>query len=194
MKINYLFGAVLFALLVACGSDKKEGEKGNQAEIPSAEELLEGIKVLEDSLMTLSQLTEYHTTQIPRLTKMTLIEKELLLYRAYPDHAEAATCLDKVHMLYSSLEAYELSSQYADTLLMKYPKYKERLRVIEGQISNYDMFIKPWNQEKVKYYYKMLQKEYPNLPQERKDDIQFRLDNIDLSLDQLIEKQMKEIE
>lgn len=185
----------LGALLVACSGKEENSEKDGfyQTEVPDVETLKEGIKTLEDSLYAMSTQADI-AKQIPNLTRMALIEKLLLVYREYPKDQQAAECLDKVQMTYSAMEAHRACANYADTLLMKYPDYEGRMLVIESQIANYDQFIKPWDKEKVKHYYDMLLKEFPNMSEEKKADIEFRLENIDLSLEELIEKQLNAIQ
>ncbi len=181
-------------LITACGEDPKEDIDHGQPEsyvtvVPPANELRKGIKMLEDSIMRMSQNPNIIRKQLPNLTRQALIEKALLLYRSYPNDKDAASCLDKVHMSYSSMNAYDVAVKYADTLIEKYPKYQHRARVIESAASHYDYFVKPWDGEKVESYYKLLLKDYPNLTEEKKSDVQFRLDNMDLTLEELMEKQ-----
>ncbi|MFT5859495.1 MAG: hypothetical protein ACI865_001598 [Flavobacteriaceae bacterium] len=191
-NIVYLiaFGTVF---LIGCGEDpKKEVKDDNEfykTEIPSANELREGIALLEDSIMRMSQNSANIRKQLPNLTRQELIERALLLYRNYPDDKDAAKCLDKVHMSYSTMEAYILAAKYADTLIEAYPKYEERSRVIESVASHYDYFVKPWDGEKVKFYYDLLLNDYPNLTDEKKADVQYRLDNMHLTLEELMAKQ-----
>ncbi|MDG2441471.1 MAG: hypothetical protein P8M19_07370 [Crocinitomicaceae bacterium] len=191
---NLLYLSVVALVFVACGDEPKkdpisDADKSYVTEVPSADVLREGIEMLEDSIMRMSQSQEDVRKQLPNLTRQALIEKALLLYRSYPGDKDAAACLDKVHMTYSAMNAYTLAAKYADTLIVKYPKYEHRARVIESVASHYDYFVKPWDAEKVKSYYELLLKDYPNLTEEKKADVQFRLDNMDLTLEELMAKQ-----
>ncbi|MCH2225373.1 MAG: hypothetical protein MK066_11450 [Crocinitomicaceae bacterium] len=188
---KYLGIVLVAGLIVSCGGETKN-DKSYKTEVPEASVLIEGIKVLEDSVLKLS-MDLNGPKQMKGLAQQALIEKLLLLYRTYPKHEKAPSCLDKVQMAYSTIGVHELAAKFADTLLMKYPKYENRLLIIESQITNYDQFIKPRDKEKVKSYYEMIFKDFPNLSEEKKEDYQFRLDNIDLTFDELIEKQMERI-
>jgi hypothetical protein len=59
--------------------------------------------------------------------------------------------------------------------------------VLESLATAYDVFLHPRNKEKVKMYYEMLLKEGTNLPAEQRQNIVFRLKNIDLSFEELID-------
>jgi hypothetical protein len=77
----------------------------------------------------------------------------------------------------------------ADTLIQNYPLYKNRSMVLESLASAYDVFIIPRRKDKVKRYYEMLLKESKTLTNEQRKDIEFRLQNIDLTFEELIQKQ-----
>lgn len=193
MKNSLYLIAIGMILLISCGEDSKKQIENDpefyKTEIPSADELRKGIVVLEDSIMRMSENRENVRKQLPNLTRQELIERALLLYRNYPEDKDAAASLDKVHMSYSTMEAYVLAAKYADTLIRNYPKYKERARVIESVASHYDYFVKPWDGEKVQFYYELLLKDYPNLTDEKKEDVQYRLDNMEFTLEELMAKQ-----
>ena len=186
-------GIIVFGLMLAsCGGESEEVVNENGIEVPSPEELSSSIDQLRDSLVKLGDNSAVHGTQIPKLTQLSYVEKCLLFYRTYPEHEKAPDCLKEVHFMYGVMGAYPLSAQYGDTLLEKYPKYKDRLAILESQISNYDFFIKPWDGKKVEELYNQVFKEFPNLPADKKADFQYRLDNMDLTGDELIDKQIEE--
>lgn len=188
MKVKSLLYVGLLALAIySCGND--ESEAGAK---PTKEELLSNIKVMEDSLKGL-QANLNKTKQIPNLTHFELINRLLDYYHNYPEDPYSAECLDKVHMKYSGLGIHLRAAQYADTLLIKYPKYVNRAMVLESQASTYDVFIEPRDKSKVKYYYGLLLKENPNLDKEKREGIEDRLRHIDLTFDQYIEYKMSAI-
>lgn len=189
---NWIGVIVVGLVLTACGGGAETVSTESTEGVPSAEELSVSIEKLRDSLVQLGDNSAVHGTQIPKLTQLSYVEKCLLFYRTYPENEKAPDCLKEVHFMYGVMGAYSLSAQYGDTLLMKYPKYKDRLAILESQISNYDFFIKPWNGEKVKELYNQVFKEFPNLPADKKADFQYRLDHIDLTGDELIDKQIEE--
>ncbi len=187
MKIKLLLCGAVLAIATACG-----GDKSNQADKVSKEDLKASIKVMEDSLNTL-QKDLPKTKEIPNLTKFELINRLLDYYHAYPEDDYAAQCLDKVHMAYSGMGIHARSIEYGDTLLMKYPNYINRAMVLESQGSNYDIFVQPRDTEKVKYYYSLLLKENPKMEKEKKEGIEDRLKHLNLTFDEYIEKKMNDI-
>ena len=175
--------------LASCGGNEKNEEEGVK---PSKEELIEKINYMEDSLKQLtSQLKDIK--QIPNLTRMELINRLLDFYRNYPEDQFAPECLDKVHMTYSGMGVYIRSVEYADTLLLKYPKYVNRAMVLESQGSSYDIFIQPRDSAKVRYYYELLLKENPKMDKAKRNGIKERLKFNHLNFDQYIDKQMENI-
>lgn len=170
--------AAIVVMAVACTrSGKKEQEPVTEAA------LIESVKQFEDSLK--AHAIDPTLSTIP----VKYADKCLLVYRSFPKSEEAPKYLDKAHVILSSAGLHGLAVHYADTLINKYPSYKNRPMVLESLASAYDMFIVPRKKELVEKYYKMLLKENPNLPKEQRENIQYRLDNIDLTFDELIAKQ-----
>jgi hypothetical protein len=186
MKQVFFIGIILVSLFSGCGgSDEK-----SLSERPSQEELKEKIKHMEDSLKGL-QSDLHEIKQIPNLTKMELINRLLDYYHFYPeDDKYSPECLDKVHMIYTSINVYPRASEYADTLLEKYPDYVNRAMVLESQGSTFDIFIQPRDSAKVRYYYEMLLKENPKMDKDKKQGIKNRLKYNHLSFDEFIEMNM----
>src|SRR5690606_37360019 len=113
-------------------------------------------------------------------------------YSSYPNNEKAAVCLDKVHMVYSGSGNFELASKWADTLLEKYPSYPNRALVLESQATTYDAIVEPRDSNKVRKYYEQLLKEFPQLDQEKREDIEKRLRNNSMTFDEYILLQMKD--
>ena len=90
-------------------------------------------------------------------------------------------------MKYSGLNIPERAAQYADTLLLEYPKYPNRAMVLESQGSNYDVFLQPRDTAKIRYYYNLLLKENPKMDKEKRAGIMDRLNHLDMNFDQFIE-------
>jgi hypothetical protein len=179
MKV-FLTGMVgLLVLLTACSG-------GAAKETVTKEALLQEVTVFEDSLKR---------NLIPAGSREVTIdyaEKCLAVYRNFPKSKEAPKYLDKAHVILSSNGLHGLAVLYADTLINKYPAYKNRPMVLQSLASAYDLFIIPRKKELVVKYYKMLLKENPNLPKEERENVQFRLDNIDKTFEELIDLQTKE--
>ncbi|HLP56802.1 MAG TPA: hypothetical protein VK151_17315 [Fluviicola sp.] len=169
----------LTILLTACSG-------GGEKQTLTKESLIKEVTLFEDSLKR---------NLVPsgsRETTMDYVEKCLAVYRNFPKSEEAPKYLDKAHVILSSTGLHGLAVLYADTLINKYPAYKNRPMVLQSMASAYDLFIIPRKKELVIKYYTMLLKENPDLPKEERENVQFRLDNIDKTFDELIELQTKD--
>jgi len=163
-------------LLASCGSDAPQ----------SKEEFIESFKQYEDSIKKKGNDKLDFANQKDAIA---YAERCLEIAHRFPKDEEAPEYFDKAHMILAGAGLHSRSGMLADTIITMYPKYKNRAMVLESAAVTYDMFILPRRKDKVKKYYELLLKDYPNLPKEQKENIQFRLDNIDLSFDELIEKQ-----
>ena len=147
--------------------------------------LHEKITNKEDSIATLTKNLQPGEVLSPAVNTE-LIDLLSEYYHAFPDDAYAPECLDKLHMMYSGMGDYEMSANYADILLNKYPDYINRAMILESQASTYDMYIQPRDTSKVRHYYEMLLSEFPDLEKEKRDGIKSRLDNMHLTIEQII--------
>ncbi len=154
---------------------------------PSKNDLINGIKKMEDSLMT--DLPKNPTER--NLASYELIDRYLQFFRNYPEDAYSPECLDRVQMMYTGLNLPKRAIVYADSLLQEYPNYNNRKLVLENQASTYDMFILPRDTIKVRYYYEKILKEFPNENKLYKDEIAFRLKHLKLTIPELIEMRTK---
>lgn len=144
-----------------------------------------------------AELTKMSEKQAP-LNEVDSTRRELIsalhdLYNAKLSDSLSADCLDKIHLSYSAMHNYVQAAHYADTLINSYPDYTNRALVLESQANNYDMFILPRNVEKVKHYLNLLLQENPDLPKEKRADIEYRLKYIDLTIEELMQKEMTEL-
>jgi tetratricopeptide (TPR) repeat protein len=177
--IKPVFAAVVggMLLLAACS-----GEKSG----PSKEELIEDVSHFEDSLKKLPANNAGGSA-----LSVAYADKCLLVYRNFPQSEEAPEYLDKAHVILSGAGLHRVAVQYADTLIQKYPNYKNRPMVLQSLASAYDIFIVPRRKDMVKRYYKQLLKENPDLPKEEKQMVQNRLDHIDLTFEEMITQPQK---
>lgn len=189
MKYTRLLFVPLIAILFACGGEEKAS--GNQDK-PSKEDLIGDIKQMEDSLKNLQANMDV-VKQVPNLTRIEFINRLLAYYQNYPEDDYAAECLDKVHMVYSSMGVHVKAVEYADTLIQKYPKYINRPLVLESQGSSYDIFLEPRDSAKVRYYYGMLLKENPKMDKEKRKGIEERLKYNHMTFDEFVEMKMKSL-
>lgn len=173
MKVFYLS---IVLLLVSCGSQDPAVAIMSDAQKLS----IESIDKLEKEILDLPMNSKTDAEEL-RSSKEILVDSLLTYYRNYPKDTLAAVYLDKVHMLYSGMGEYGMASTYADMVIAQYPNYVNRKMVIESQIINYDIFIKPRNKEKVQKYIELILKE-ATLTNEERQEYKSRLDNIDKSL------------
>lgn len=181
MKQAYVWGlGALLAITAACsGNDAAKGG--------AKEALIESVKQFEDSLKL--NTTSAVTSQA---VAMQYVEKCLQVYRSYPKSEEAPAYLDKAHLILSGSGMFRLAAQYGDTLIRKYPAYKNRPLVLQSLASAYDMSIVPRRKDLVRKYYTMLLKENPNLPAEERESIQYRLDHIDLTFEEIVQRRKQQ--
>jgi outer membrane protein assembly factor BamD (BamD/ComL family) len=132
-----------------------------------------------------TKLSEQSSNNV-EVDRTELIKSLKSFYQKYPENEFAANCLNKLHLIHSANRDYETAAAYADTLLEKYPKFPERVIILESQSNAYDMSIKPRNKEKVKKYLQMLLDENPDMDAGRRKDVEYRLKYIDLTIEQLI--------
>lgn len=179
---------VLSILIFACKSNEN---KDNTKEKATAKELKSEINKMNDSLKVIyADIMKDPSKEIPSLTIIATINSYLEFYRNYPQDPFAPECLDKVQQLYLQDKTYEMSLAYTDTLLKKYPHYKEKATLLLNAGSSCEMTNE---RSRMKKYYTQLLKEFPKLDKETKEMVEFRLKHIDLSFDQLIELQMKNV-
>ena len=179
---------VAFTLIVGLTSCESGGGQAEKEAKPSKEALVANVKALEDSLKaTSSDLLAPNRDVMNRYA-----DNCLAVYRNYPKSQEAPQYLDKAHVILSSAGLHGSAVMYADTLIRKYPHYKNRPMVLQSLASSYDLFIRPRKKEMVKYYYELLLKEDNGLTNEEKEQIRFRIDHVDLTFDQLLELQMQQ--
>ncbi len=179
----------LITVLISCGQKSTENKK---EKIPTPEEIKKDISAIDDSLAYYyQQMKENKIQDIHPNIFLTAIDKNLLLYRLYPKSPEAPFCLDKVQQLYTQQKQYYLALNYSDTLLEKYPKYKGNALVLLNAGSIADGILN--DKKLVEKYYKQLLNNHPSIDQETKEMVEFRLKHIDLTFDQMIDLQMKNL-
>lgn len=131
-----------------------------------------------------------------QLVPQRLLEKakslNLQYYRKFPKDPFAPECLDKYQQLLANDKNYQQAALYADTLVQQYPKYPKRASVLLGLGSTYDMLLHDSLQ--VRRYYTMLLNEYPKLDAETREQLEFRLAHLDLTFDEMIELQVRNIQ
>ena len=167
MILRHLFFILSLTLLYSCEENNSEINNKNAKEL-----LVNKIKSLETAL------SEGISIQANKDSLKIFLQE--FVYR-FPNEENTAICLDKLQMLYSGENDYVIASKYADTLIKEFPKYTNRILIIESQIANYDIFIQPRDTSKVRYYYNLLLDENPKMDSLKKQNIQKRLSKLELS-------------
>lgn len=169
----------LFAFAVAsCGT--------NTADKGKKETLKEAVTHYEDSLAKL-QADPEKAKEITSLAQIELVNRYKAYFQAFPTDAFSADCLFKTHMIYESMSAPNEARAYADTLLQRFPNYKNKILVLESMATSYDI-NEPRDTAMVRKYYNLMLAE-KQLPAQKKKEIKERLSKLHLSFEELI-KQM----
>jgi len=175
MKSIILPSTLSLFFLFSCGNPtEQKGKKEN---------LRERITSYEDSLANL-QKDPQKAAQITSLAQIELINRLRTYTKAFPQDTFSADCLFKIHMIYEHLRAPREARAYGDTLLERFPDYKNRLLVIESLGSSYDINA-PRDTAMVRKYYNLLLQE-PKMPTQKKKDIKARLARLDLTFEDYI--------
>lgn len=173
-RFPFLFFICILILAACQDSPEKQSEKT---------ELRNRITSYEDSLATL-QKDPIKAAQITSLAQIELINRLKAYSQAFPKDTFSADCLFKTHMIYEQLRAPLEARAYADTLLERFPNYKNRSLLLESLASSYDMNM-PRDTTKVRYYFNLLLQE-PTTTKEQKMDIKKRLAQLALTFEQYI--------
>lgn len=170
---------LLVMLFFSCSQDRSQ--EGLKNVITEKENALKNLTPEDDDLETRASM------------RQELIDALLDYYHTHPKDDYSPECLDKVHFVYTAMRKFASAARYGDTLLINYPEYVNREMVIESQYNTYDMFIKPRNVEKVEYYLNMWLNEFPDMDKDRRAEIEYRLKYVDLTIEQIMDMQMTEL-
>ena len=184
---------LIIVLLVSCkdATSEKDDALKNKEGTFSSIELKGSIKQMEDSIAGMLQ-NKSSIKLIPNLTYIELINRLKTYYKRFPNDPYSAECLFKIHIKYSDLKAQKDAMAYGDTLLSKFPTYKNRDFLLESMASSYDVIIEPRDTAMVRKYYSLLLKESNLLP-EKRQDIGFRLKHLELDFFEFIDFQSKQV-
>ncbi len=171
---------LLIFVFLACDSQDTTLSSKEEATV-----LLKEIKKQEEEINTLSKDLR-PGMKVPQELYDELIQKLSSFYQRFPENESAPVCLDKLHMIYSAKREYQTSADFGDTLLKKYPNYINRPMIIESMATTYDIFIQPRDTVKVRYYNELLLEEDKEMPQEKREEIIFKLEHLDLSWEEMI--------
>lgn len=174
MKILVPFALLLLA--TACSGHKITEKQQQETALKQMEQYEDSVKML---------------TSKPDVA-VQYADKCLAFYHRFPNSKEAPKYLDRAHMILTSAGMSQRAVLYADTLIRRYPKYDNRPMVLLSLATAYDMFLVPRDKQKAEKYYKMWLQENPHAPADQRSDIEYRLQFIDLSYNEMLNRQQPE--
>mgnify|MGYP001165436675 CR=1 FL=1 len=185
---NYFF---LISLIIVSACSENEQEKKEKVieknQKTSIEELKKQISNYEDTLVSLNKnhiIQNLHYIEyFNRLTKF---------YECYPEDDYAQYCLFKIASTNTGHEPgdpkhLDIQEKYADTLLIKYPNFKEKKLLLEGLIAGLDFNNVFRDTSKIRFYYNQILK-IKNLDKAYIKQTKKRLKHLDLNAIDFIEK------
>jgi hypothetical protein len=193
--MNYsfsLFIACILISLVSCENQQNKEDVKITNEI-TVQSLKEQIQEIDDSLNVLfEQRMEDDNFEIDRLVYHEGINRCIRFYESFPDDEYAPYSLEKAAGLYDALTISQKASDWRDTLINRYPEYERMLFILEQQKAHYDNFD-TYVPEKIKLYInKMLA--FEDLPAEKREQLEFRLENIDLNFMDIVKLRNPDLE
>ncbi|MEX2483046.1 MAG: hypothetical protein WED10_00705 [Brumimicrobium sp.] len=190
----YLF-SILFTSLafLSCEEKSDENEGEDESAEVTPESLKNSIKEMDDSLQVLfKKRMEEDNFKIDRLVYHEAINRNKSFFENFPEHGYAPRAVEKIASMYLQLNIEGEAVKWRDTILHNYPNYKNKLGVLELQKSYYDNFD-TYEPEKIEYYCNEMLK-VEGLSEEKKEEIEFRLEHIELSFTELIKMQNPDLE
>lgn len=182
--MKYWYIAVVALLCFACSTPSEESTEEVQEIELTPESLQAEIKVMEDSLQQLHKaFLDGEIEKIDRLVYHETINRHIAFYEAYPEHDLAPVSVDNIAGLYMALPIAQKARGWRDTLITNYPNYKGIKMALELQVSYYD--VDEYNPELLTKYINLLLAQ-EGLPEEKKEQLNFRLEHIDLTFEELV--------
>lgn len=173
-------------LIFSCTNENEKNEVGSgetgaiKNKAPKdLKTLLFRVKQLEDSITT--EVTKDPNKPIGSFVFLDLINRLKDVANNFPEAPETAGCLFKLHMKYGEMKGFKESLCYGDTLLNRFPSFKDRNLLLQSMATTYDLSLKPRDSKKVEYYLKLLL-ESKTLPENEKAEIKNRLKYINLDV------------
>jgi hypothetical protein len=188
--IIFLVGFLVLGMF-SCNS-----EKSSEQDVVSnltVEELKDQITEIDDSLKTLfDKKMEDDEFKIDRLVYHEGINRCILFYQTFPKDDYAPYALEKAAGLYDALRISQKAADWRDTLINRYPDYDRMFFILEQQKAHYDNFD-AYVPDKIELYInKML--EYDDLPDGKREELEFRLEHIDLKFMDIVRMRNPDLE
>lgn len=184
-KYNF-FKVPLFILLswsMGCSTDDSSE---NEIDENSADFHIARITEMDDSLNVLvDKAMNEPGFVVDKLVYKEAINRNLDFFKAFPSHEFAERALENACTQYLEIGLDELGVQWIDTLLTHFPNHPNKASYLEIQKLVYDN-LHTYDPEKIKYYCEQMLAMGDELPEEKREAITFRLENIDKNFEELI--------
>lgn len=177
-RIGFLLMAS--TLLVACsGTDENSTETTGATTdaTVSREGLQTEIKNLEDSLFKV-------IPEVPKDLYDLAISKNLQYVDHFPEDAYSAECLDRVQGYFSQLQKYKKAVIYTDTLLSRFPEYKNKKFLMYNRATSLDLLR---DTARARQAYVEYLETFPNLPDAEREEIEELIKLVPYSFEERIE-------
>lgn len=174
--MKWLAITFLSVLLVACNnSGEQETSLENTPELS-----LQRIQEMDDSLNVLVQKSMNEPDfEIDRLAYHEAAMRSIDFYKNFPEHDFAPEALEKASAMYMAINLDQRAADWRDTLIENYPNFIRILDILELQKAVYDNFD-TYNPEMIKKYSQMMLDLGDKLPAKKREEIEFRLEHIEL--------------
>jgi outer membrane protein assembly factor BamD (BamD/ComL family) len=184
-SIYFTLGVLIF---FSCNN--ADSDKSAQQDTP--ESVWNSVIEMDDSLQTMiNKRMTIDTFKIDKLVYHEAINRNKKFYSLYPTDEKAQEAVEKIASLYMQLGIEREAVKWRDSILLNYPKTKNKLGLLELQLSYYD--FDNYTPEKITYYANELLS-LDNLPEDKKEDYEFRLKHIDKTFEELIQIRIQEMD
>lgn len=185
-KTIFIISSIL--ILVACDNHTKNIES-DQEEF-SEEVLRASIQEMDDSLMAMMrEANEAKEYTINRAAYYEAINRNKDFYFNFPEAPFSETALNNIAALYLQLNVESEAAKWRDTLLTRFPNTEHKIGLLELQMNYYD--FNEYTPEKIKFYATELLA-IDDLPEEKREQYEFRLEHLDKTFEELIDFQLTE--
>lgn len=180
--------ALTSALVYACNTDEKveETTTDNAPKEVTAESIKEEIRVMDDSLEVIYSNIMNNNGKLDRTAVLEAVNRNLSLYKKFPEDPQASQALDKAQMLFTQLRLEDEAAKWRDVIINNYPNYADIHRIYDLQIVYYT--IDNEQPKKAEQYIRKVLADSANMEKEQVEVLKLRLENIDLSFEELTEK------
>jgi len=181
---------LIFGIFILLSCNNADSDQSEQKETP--ESVWNEVIEIDDSLQAMiNKRMTIDTFKIDKLVYHEAINRNKKFYSLYPTDEKAQEAVEKIASLYMQLGIEREAVKWRDSVLVNFPTTKNKLGLLELQLSYYD--FNNYDPEKITYYAKELLS-LENLPEEKKEDYEFRLKHIDKTFEELIQIRMQEMD